>query len=220
MKGAIKALRAVVERNPLDVVAWDHLALALRGNGDNKGARKAYGQAANLHFRIFLKEFAELGQAPDTASITRLKTLHKETTESVSNYLALGPSGDEKRIWNEVLKRLPDQGKALQLAEDALAQGKVFQWPEEPTLKVRILSKPEPGYTSEAHNNQVEGTVVLQAVFSSEGIIKDIKVLRPMPYGLTEKAIEAAHKIIFFPATVAGRPVSMYYRIEYNFKLY
>jgi TonB family protein len=86
--------------------------------------------------------------------------------------------------------------------------------------KARILSKPEPQYTEEARKNQVSGTVVLRAVFSSNGSVTNIRAVSSLPYGLTEKAIAAARQIKFVPATKDGRAVSQYIQIEYNFNLY
>jgi TonB family protein len=88
------------------------------------------------------------------------------------------------------------------------------------TSKARVLSKPEPQYTEEARKNQIVGTVLLQAVFSASGEVTQIRALRPLPYGLTEKAIAAARMIKFVPATKDGHPVSMYMHLEYNFNLY
>ncbi|MGB7923943.1 MAG: energy transducer TonB, partial [Pyrinomonadaceae bacterium] len=88
------------------------------------------------------------------------------------------------------------------------------------TSKVRILSKPEPPYTEDARKNQITGTVVLAAVFSANGQVTSIRPVSGLPHGLTEKAIAAARQIKFVPAQKDGRPVSMYYRIEYNFNLY
>jgi protein TonB len=85
---------------------------------------------------------------------------------------------------------------------------------------VRILKKPEPAYTDKARKAGVEGTVVLQAVFSSDATLNRIRILQWLPFGLTERAVEAARGIKFTPATKDGRPVSMFYRIEYNFHLY
>ena len=86
--------------------------------------------------------------------------------------------------------------------------------------KARVLSKPEPQYTEEARKNQVTGTVVLRAVFTSGGQVTGIKAVAGLPYGLTERAIAAARQIKFVPATKDGRPVSMYIQLEYNFNLY
>ncbi|MDT5063660.1 MAG: oligo,6-glucosidase [Acidobacteriota bacterium] len=86
--------------------------------------------------------------------------------------------------------------------------------------KARVIARPEPQYTEEARENQVEGTVVLRAVFSSTGEVTNIRVVSGLPDGLTEKAVEAAHKITFSPALKDGHAVSQYIQIEYNFNLY
>ncbi|MBA3766155.1 MAG: energy transducer TonB [Acidobacteria bacterium] len=92
--------------------------------------------------------------------------------------------------------------------------------PRDVTQKARILSKPEPQYTEEARRNQISGTVVLKAVFSSSGQVTNIRAVSNLPYGLTERAIAAARQIRFSPAMKDGRAVSQYIQIEYNFNLY
>jgi TonB family protein len=92
--------------------------------------------------------------------------------------------------------------------------------PKDVTSKARVLSKPEPQYTEEARKNQVTGTVILRAVFSSTGQVTNISARAGLPYGLTDRAIAAARQIKFTPATKDGRPVSMYIQLEYNFNLY
>ena len=92
--------------------------------------------------------------------------------------------------------------------------------PGEVTQKVRILSRPEPQYTEEARKNQISGTVVLKAVFSSNGTVTNIRPVSNLPFGLTEKAIAAARQIRFVPAMKNGHAVSQYIQIEYNFNLY
>jgi TonB family protein len=86
--------------------------------------------------------------------------------------------------------------------------------------KARVLSKPEPQYTEEARKNQVTGTVVLRAVFTSGGQVTNIRAVSGLPYGLTERAIAAARQIKFSPATKDGHAVSMYIELQYNFNLY
>jgi TonB family protein len=92
--------------------------------------------------------------------------------------------------------------------------------PGQVNVKARILSRPEPQYTEEARKNQVSGTVVLRAVFSSSGQVTNIRAVSGLPNGLTEKAIAAARQIRFTPAMKDGRAVSQYIQIEYNFNLY
>jgi len=87
--------------------------------------------------------------------------------------------------------------------------------------KVRplILYREKAQYTQEAKDNKVEGTVVLRVVFGADSQIKNIEVVRGLPHGLTEKAIEAAKKIRFEPAMKDDQPVSVPAKLEYSFRL-
>ena len=86
--------------------------------------------------------------------------------------------------------------------------------------RARLLLKPEPQYTEEARRNQIEGTVILRVVFSSSGEVVQIRAVRTLPFGLTERAIAAARQIKFVPAMKGGHPVSVFMQLEYNFHLY
>jgi TonB family protein len=83
-----------------------------------------------------------------------------------------------------------------------------------------ILYKEKAKYTEEARQNKVQGTVVLNVIFTAEGRITSIRVVRGLPDGLTEKAIEAAQRIRFNPATKNGAPVSVRGNLEFSFNLY
>jgi len=90
----------------------------------------------------------------------------------------------------------------------------------EVTQRARVLKKPEPTYTESARKYSITGTVVLRAVFSQDGEVTNIFVVRKLPHGLTQQALKAARAIRFTPAMKDGRPVSMYIQLEYNFNLY
>jgi TonB family protein len=103
--------------------------------------------------------------------------------------------------------------------DEEFTYDRVFS-PRDVDQKARILSRTEPQYTDEARETQVQGTVVLRAVFSEDGSVRNIRAVSGLPNGLTEKAIEAAREIKFSPALKDGRAVSQYIQIEYNFNLY
>jgi TonB family protein len=86
--------------------------------------------------------------------------------------------------------------------------------------RIQILYKEKAKYTEEARQNKVQGTVVLSAIFTSDGGINSIRVIRGLPDGLTEKAIEAAKKIRFKPAEKNGAPVTVRGQLEFTFNLY
>lgn len=105
-------------------------------------------------------------------------------------------------------------GDALTIAGEKIYTGR------EVHTKARLISKPEPVYTSDAKESQVTGTVILKVVFAANGQVTNIRVVQGLPKGLTERAIAAARKIRFIPATIDERPVSMWIQLEYNFNLY
>jgi TonB family protein len=102
-------------------------------------------------------------------------------------------------------------GIPLELGGERINTGK------EVDVKPRLLEKPEPSCTEEARRNRTAGTVILRVVFTSKGTVENIKIVRRLPDGLTERAIEAAKQITFVPATKDGHPVSMWMQLEYTF---
>ena len=62
--------------------------------------------------------------------------------------------------------------------------------------------------------------MVLRAVFSDEGKVKHIVILKALGYGLTTSTINAARQIRFTLAMMDGRPVSTSIQLEYNFNLF
>ena len=86
--------------------------------------------------------------------------------------------------------------------------------------RIQILFKEKAKYTEEARQNKIQGTVVLSAVFTSDGQVTSVRVIRGLPDGLTEKAIEAAKKIRFQPATKNGAAVTVRGQLEFTFNLY
>ena len=102
----------------------------------------------------------------------------------------------------------------------AVDPGQRYYTGKEVDTKARLLSKPEPVYTAAARNHAVYGTVILKVIFASSGKVTNIRVVQGLPDGLTERAIGAARKIKFVPASREGKFVSMWMQLEYNFNLY
>lgn len=130
-----------------------------------------------------------------------------------SRYLAILKSLDARAA--EVLQRLlSGSGQVGNVTGDIEDMGQ--NGVGRPTILYREKAK----YTEAARQNKVEGVVVLQVVFTADGRLTNIHVQRGLPDGLTEKAIEAAQKIRFSPATKDGTPVSVRGTLEFTFKLY
>ncbi len=89
--------------------------------------------------------------------------------------------------------------------------------PSEVDVKLQIKERPKAKYTENARRNCVNGKVLLKVVLRSTGKVEDIEVIKGLPEGLSESAIEAAHKIQFEPAKKDGQKVSVAVKVEYDF---
>jgi TonB family protein len=147
-------------------------------------------------------EIRAMGAPPDDPRVTRFFSSLSFGTTTGATEAFEGPG-------------LPDPQADIQ---DEAAQK--FYAGKETTRKARLAMKPEPTYTEQARQNQVMGTVVLKAVFSADGSVKNIRIVSGLPYGLTERAVDAASKIKFIPAQKDGKNVSMLMTLEYNFNLF
>lgn len=113
----------------------------------------------------------------------------------------------------------PGRGGNTGGGDMALGGGRSVE-PMSASLRPTIIYRERAKYTEEARANKIQGTVVLSVVYTFDGRISDIRVVRGLPDGLTESAIEAAKRIRFQPAVKAGQPVSVRGNIEFNFTLY
>ena len=205
--GAIAALRAATRRNKNDISAWHYLGLSFEKVGKKDDARKAHERAAKIADDVLTLS----SDGPETLTRTQLL----EAADSADQYLALSanPSKKKKEEWH-------DRADFLRVfTTDRDLSAKAY-FGRDVTTKVRILEKPEPQYTEEARNHQITGTVMLKCIFAADGRVTNIVPVRALRYGLTRKAMNAAYRIRFIPATKDGHPVSMYMQLEYNFNLY
>ena len=91
--------------------------------------------------------------------------------------------------------------------------------PKEVDTKAEITAKPDPVYTREARRQAVQGIVTLKLLLLADGKLDRVKVVKGLPYGLTENAIRAACEVKFKPAMKAGQPVPQWVTIQYGFRL-
>ncbi len=85
---------------------------------------------------------------------------------------------------------------------------------------IKVLSTSQSRYPVSAIGASVQGSVMLRVTFLGSGRIGKIRVINPLPCGLTERAIEAARKIEFYPESINEIPRSVTRRVQYNFTIY
>lgn len=81
------------------------------------------------------------------------------------------------------------------------------------------LKAPTPRYTEAARANKIQGTVTMRVLVGADGEVKQVRVVRGLPDGLTDQAIEAARQAKFKPAMKDGKPVPYWVLIEMDFNI-
>jgi hypothetical protein len=116
-----------------------------------------------------------------------------------------GGDGSDGGKGNKGRAGLPEGGKSD--LTGPFAWNRLKEYPG--STDVVLLRRPTPVITPEAQANKVRGEVLLRATFHADGRITDIEVVRPVPY-MTESAIYSLEHSTFRPATINGKPVTVF----------
>jgi len=85
--------------------------------------------------------------------------------------------------------------------------------------QAKAIYRPQPQYPDSASSKGIEGTVVLEAVISTEGVPLSVNVLRSPDPGLTDSAVAAVKQWRFEPTKLNGVPVEVVTDITVRFTL-
>lgn len=128
---------------------------------------------------------------------------------------------------DEILKlHPPDEEHWRERRETMLLYSQPISPPESRTVfgpgevqsKARLLNAPAAVYTNEARAAKAGGEVRLRLVLAADGTVKNIFPMKPLKYGLTEAAMDAARLIKFQPAIRNKQAVSQFATLSYEFK--
>ena len=82
-----------------------------------------------------------------------------------------------------------------------------------------VINRVEPQYPEVARKARISGIVIVECTISKAGDVTDIHVLKPLPFGLDNAAVEAVKRWKFKPGTLNGQPVDVIFNLTVNFKL-
>ncbi len=78
---------------------------------------------------------------------------------------------------------------------------------------------PTPLYTEEGRQSRTQGVVILEAIVDTEGKVDSVKVIKGLPNGLSESAVETARSWRYRPALLQGQPVAVFLNLTIRFSL-
>ena len=212
---AVTILNAYVRKKPKSFDGYFLLGLSHRGLKQHNEAIAALEKAVQLKSKNSLAQF-ELGQTYIDA---------KNYKGAIRQYRWLEKK--DKRLASEFRLNIPAEvAKQYQLPPSLLEASQADIEAAKPILgmelgfRPQILYRERARYTDEARANKIGGTVVLRVIYSKQGKLIVLGVVRGLPYGLTENAIEAAKKIRFNPAMKDGQSVNVIGNVEFTFSIY
>lgn len=82
-----------------------------------------------------------------------------------------------------------------------------------------VINRVEPLYPEEARKARITGIVIVEAIIDRNGVVKNVSVLKPLPFGLDQAALDAVRQWTFRPGTLNGAPVDVIFNLTVNFKL-
>ena len=108
----------------------------------------------------------------------------------------------------------------------ATPSARVGYAPGDPPLRVGgdvkrpvVITRVEPIYTEVAKKVRISGIVILEVIIDRTGVVKDAQVIKGLPFGLDQAAVDAVKQWRFRPATLNGQPVDVTFNLTLNFRL-
>jgi TonB family protein len=179
---------------PLDFVDWGELTHAF---------------AQDIHVESFV--MGELSVQADQLNVV-ISSYRSDTGKNITSIQIAWPiSGDDKSMMTENLARitLPDD-----LAQYPNSGAKGYGTPA-------CLYCPRAEYPPEPLGKKIVGTVELVGIVGDDGQFSDIRVLKPLPYGLSAAAVKAVSSWRLRPAMGPdGKPAAVRQLVEVTFQLY
>ena len=210
---------------------------------DRRTLRIAIVAAIAVHVVMFLVHLPELGSAPKRIGTPKKVYLLQEIKFAPPPPAAQKqiPQKREKRRVIPIPDPTPDEPEPIRLEEievpefvpeDVVGE---FGIPDRPpgrgrggvdavpvsgniTPPIKIFH-PQPQYTEDARRARIQGVVILEATINRKGEVVDIRILKGLPMGLDQSAVETTKQWKFKPATQNGEPVAVFFNLLVNFSL-
>jgi TonB family protein len=206
---------------------------------DNRKLKWALVIAAVLHGILFLVKLPEIAsaafKAPEKPKVYVVQQVRFKPPPPQQQEELLKPRAKKVPIPDPT----PDEPEPIRIVEEVqqeldipvddaifgIPDGPPAAEPDGPILVGGDVKPPErvyapqPTYTEIARKARIQGVVIVQAIIDREGNVTNVKVLKGLPMGLEEAAVEAMKQWKFKPATLNGKPVTVYYNLTVNFKL-
>jgi TonB family protein len=131
-------------------------------------------------------------------------------------YLESHPEGPDEEMARRLvcvgrnIGNIPGPEPAVATPGESAGKGEV--------TRPRPLYRPSPGYTDNAWEARLTGTVVVRAIIDTEGCVVSSDILQSLDPELDQRVLDTLRYWAFRPASFEGRPVKVSYSLTVNFK--
>lgn len=139
-----------------------------------------------------------------------------ETTKEIKIQYDFRKDASQPEEPSSEVPRLPQENLMVEIEAGELFRADLGSGIKPP----KATFAPNAEYSEEARRERFSGTDVLGMVVGPDGKPRSVWVVRALGRGLDEKAIEAAWRWTFLPATKEGRPVAVVVSVENSFNVY
>lgn len=81
-----------------------------------------------------------------------------------------------------------------------------------------VVNRVEPKYTDAARQDRIAGMLIARLLIDKTGTVRQISIVKTLPDGLSDSAIDALRQWTWSPATRDGQPVDALFNVTVNFK--
>jgi TonB family protein len=115
--------------------------------------------------------------------------------------------------WQNYFATKAGKARAQRVDATALRPGGEVKPPQ-------LLTTIDPTSNEYAQKNNIAGMVFIQMVVDANGHPGDVTIVRPIGFGLDERAVEAVEHSQFRAGTLKGKPVSELVNLQVTFRIY
>jgi tetratricopeptide (TPR) repeat protein len=207
LQGAIELLRAAVKNDKADDDTWHALGLAYGLARETENSASAFKTAATLRLNRLAAGTPRATPSDQPGHVSaEFAQRYKAVVDSIERYIAASSNADVSVTADlDALRFYRDYYSGLRTDERIVAA-------REATKRLRVLSKPPPDFSG----SRASGLAVLRALFSADGTVKHIVVVRNVEPIFDQACREAAKRIRFTPAIKDGQAVSTILQLEYS----
>ena len=183
---------------------------------DNAARWLAMGQSANFVLVGYLK-----GERDKLTVRVQLLDASRIPNPKENRTMKMGPVEEASLTMTDAAGEL-DPAEPFSKAPDppATAGTTVYHAGVRGTTVPENIYNPNPPYTDTARKVKFQGTLILSLIVSEEGLVQDLWIVRGLPFGLNQAALDTVRNWRFRPSTLEGKPVPVQVPVEVTFRLY